>query len=175
MGRAVLHKKVKLIVGFIFNDGNVLKKAETLIMKRFGPIDFQSHLIDFSHTDYYNEELGENLKKKFISLKYLISPENIYQLKLITNKIERKLSHIGKRAINIDPGYITLGKLTLLTTKDQAHRIYLKKGIYAESTLKFHGGTYVAWQTTYPDYATHMYIKIFNQIRDLHKKQLAKL
>lgn len=172
MGQVVPPKKVKLIIGFIFNNEAVLQKAESLISKKFGPIDLESGIIDFSHTDYYSKELGKNLKRKFISLRRLISPENIYLAKLITNNIERKLSRAGKRTINIDPGYITLGKLVLLTTKDRSHRIYLKKGIYAESTLKFHRGTYLAWETTYPDYRSDRYIKIFNEIRKLYKNQL---
>ena len=173
MGQTSLHKKVKLIIGFIFNDGAILKKAESLICKEFGPMDLQSKIIDFSHTDYYNKEFGENLKRKFISLKQLITPEKSYLTKLVTNKIEDKLSKSGKRMINIDPGYITLSKLVLLTTKDHSHRIYLRRGIYAESTLKFHRGTYLPWETTYPDYRSDSYIKIFNEIRNLYKKQLA--
>lgn len=172
MGQAIPHKKVKLIIGFIFNNEIVLKKAEVLVSKKFGPIDFHSQIIDFSHTDYYNKEFGENLKRKFISFKCRVSPEKIYKVKLITNNIEHRLSRDGKRMVNIDPGYITLSKMILLTTKDYGHRVYLKKGIYAESTLKFHKDTYQAWETTYPDYRSNSYIEIFNGIRDLHKKQL---
>lgn len=173
MGHPVHHKKVKLIIGFIFNDEIILKKAESLISKKFGPIDSQSQLINFSRTDYYNKEFGKNLRKKFISLKYLVSPENIYMAKLITNNMERKLSKFGKRMINIDPGYITLAKLVLLTTKDGIHRVYLREGIYAETTLKFHKGGFCAWEATYPDYRTDDYIRIFNEIRNLYKNEFA--
>lgn len=175
MSEPVLHKKVKLIIGFIFGDTAVLKRAESLISKKFGPIDLQSRITDFSHTDHYNKEFGKNLKRKFISLKHLVDLENIYLTKSVTNGIERKLSKLDKRTINIDPGYVTLGKLVLLTTKDHSHRVYLRKGIYAESTLKFHKGAYLAWETTYPDYRSAEYIKIFNEIRGLYKKQLAPL
>ena len=163
---------VKLIVGFIFKDEAALKKAEKLISKKFGAIDLQSRLIAFSYTDYYNKEFGEGLKRKFISLKRLVSPENIYRIKLLTNNMERALSKSGKRTVNIDPGYLTEAKLVLLTTKDHVHRIYLKNGIYAESTLKFQHGTYVPRETAYPDYKSDDYIEIFNEIRDLYRKQL---
>ena len=163
---------VKLIIGFIFDSEDALQKAGLLISKKFGQIDLESQIMDFPHTDYYSKELGENLKRKFVSIKQLIRPENIYRAKLITNNIEKKLSKSGKRMINIDPGYITLGKLVLLTTKDYTHRIYLKKGVYAESTLKFHRGTYAPWETTYPDYRSEEYIKIFNEIRNLYERQI---
>ena len=173
MRQPTLHKKVKLIIGFIFRDEEVLKKAEALISRKFGATDLQSRIIAFSHTDYYSKEFGDNLKRKFISLRRLVNPGDIYRTKLLTNGIERKLSKAGKRMINIDPGYITEGKLVLLTTKDHSHRVYLKNGIYAESTLKFHHGTYLPWETTYPDYKSDTYIEIFKEIRDLYRKQLA--
>jgi len=34
--------------------------------------------------------------------------------------------------VNIDPGYISLGKLVLASTKDHAHRLYLGEGVYGE-------------------------------------------
>ena len=173
MRQPTLHKKVKLIIGFIFRDEEALKKAEVLISRKFGAADLQSRIIPFSHTDYYTKEFGGNLKRKFISLRRLVNPEDIYRTKLLTNGIERKLSKAGKRMINIDPGYIIEAKLVLLTTKDYGHRVYLKNGIYAESTLKFHHGTYLPWETTYPDYKSDTYIEIFKEIRDLYRKQLA--
>ena len=42
------------------------------------------------------------------------------------------------RPLNLDPGYLTLAKLVLASTKDGSHRIYLGEGIYAEVTLFFH-------------------------------------
>ena len=175
MGRPVLHKKVKLIIGFIYGNEAVFKKAEDLISKKFGRIDLESEAIDFLYTDYYEKELGENLKRKFISLRRLVGLENIYRVKLLTNRIEHKFLSSGKRTINIDPGYITEGKLVLLTTKDHVHRVYLKDGIFVESTLKFQAGTYNPWETTYPDYKTDAYINIFKKVRSLYRDQLTSM
>jgi len=172
MGNALPHTKVKLVIGLISNDASVLKKTEALVTKKFGPADYKSHVMDFRHTDYYNDELGEDLNRVFISMQRLISPEKIYRVKLITNGIERGFSIAGKRKINIDPGYLTLGKLVLLTTKDYSHRVYLGSGIYAEPTLRFQNGTYTYGDYTYPDYKSGDYIETFNDIRKLYKKQL---
>jgi hypothetical protein len=57
-----------------------------------------------------------------------------------------------QRPINIDPGYLSLTKLVLASTKNREHRIYLREGIYAEVTLAYRDQ---AWQTmpwTYADY-----------------------
>ncbi|MBL7071772.1 MAG: DUF4416 family protein [Candidatus Omnitrophica bacterium] len=174
MGNILPQAKVKLIVGFIFNSEDALRKAESLLIKKFGPIDLKSKMLDFEYTDYYNKEFGSGLKKSFISIERLISPEEIYRVKLATNQVEDSLSRGGRRTINIDPGYITLGKLVLLTTKDHTHRVYLRKGIFAESTLRFRNNTFRAWETTYPDYRSDKYISLFNEIRNIYKNQLER-
>ena len=48
------------------------------------------------------------------------------------------------RAVNIDPGYLDGARLVLASTKDHAHRIWLRDGIYAEVTLRFRFGR---WQS----------------------------
>lgn len=171
MSHPILHKKVKVIVGFIFSDAALLNRAEESLSRKFGPFDAESAVFDFCHTDYYKEEFGENLKRKFVSLKRLVYPENIFRVKLITNKIEKKVSKDGKRSVNIDPGYITESKLVLLTTKDYSHRIYIRKGIYAETTLKFRNGTFGSIETTYSDYKSGGYIKFFNGVRAMYREE----
>ncbi|MBU4377005.1 MAG: DUF4416 family protein [Candidatus Omnitrophica bacterium] len=172
MGKSAPHKKVKLIIGFIFNDAGVLKTAIRTAVKKWGPVDSESDVLDFCSTDYYQEELGDGLKRKFIGIKRLVSPENIYNLKIETNRTEKVLSRAGKRLVNIDPGYITESKLILLTTKDYGHRIYLGHGIYAEVTLKFQGGSFGPLETTYPDYKREECIMFFNNARHIYRESL---
>jgi len=93
-------------------------------------------------------------------------------------KLEKSISASWKterkRDVNIDPGYLSLSKLVLASTKDFYHRLYLNHGIYAEITLVFKKETHskggfqpIKW--TYPDYASQEYRKIFNQIRGIYK------
>lgn len=163
---------MKLIIGFIFKNEKVVEKAEILLKKRFGEIDFESETLAFKHTDYYEHEFGKDLKRRFISFNKLISPENLPQIKIATNRIEKRLSSVGSRLINIDPGYLDLAKLILASTKDYKHRIYLSQGIFAEVTLFYQGGTFRSWEWTYPDYQTDEYIAIFNQIRGVYAAQI---
>lgn len=172
MGAIKKHQPVKLVVGFIFKEEDVLNKAESFLEKRFGKIDFESQTFPFSHTDYYEKELGKDLKRGFISFKKLISPQDLPKIKITTNKIEKKLSNAQSRLINIDPGYLDLSKLILASTKDYKHRIYLSKGIYAEVTLFYQNKTFNSWEWTYPDYKTPEYLAIFNQIRDIYARQI---
>ncbi len=172
MGIAKKHQPVKLIIGFIFKEEAVLNKAEIILGRHFGKIDFASGILPFTHTSYYAPEFGANLKRKFISFKNFILPQGLSKIKIITNKIEKKLSVQGRRLVNIDPGYVDLAKLILASTKDYKHRIYLNKGIYAEVALFFQDSTFKSWEWTYPDYQTAAYIDLFNRIREIYAGQL---
>lgn len=163
---------VKLIIGFIFKEENILNEAKAILVRRFGKIDFESQTLPFVHTDYYEKEFGEDLKRKFISFTKLVLPCDLPKIKIITNKIETKLSSGSSRLINIDPGYLDLAKLILASTKDYKHRIYLNRGIYAEVTLFYQDKTFQSWQWTYPDYKTPEYIAIFNRIRQIYAQQI---
>ncbi|MDD5130837.1 MAG: DUF4416 family protein [Candidatus Omnitrophica bacterium] len=160
--------KVKLIIGFIYQDEAVFMKARQLLKKMFGKIDFESVQISFDCTDYYEPEMGKLLKRRFVSFSKLIPIEDLYRIKLCTNRLETKFLAAKCRRINIDPGYIDLAKLVLATTKDYAHRIFLRKGIFAEIALSFRGNSFSPNDWTYPDYRSKEYIDIFNQIRNLY-------
>jgi Domain of unknown function (DUF4416) len=160
--------KVKLVIGFIYKDEAIFIKTKEKLIKKFGRVDFTSGCLEFNYTDYYEAEMGKALKRRFISFSRLIPIQDLYRIKLYTNRLEQKFSNAKLRRINIDPGYVDLAKLVLATTKDYAHRIFLRKGIFAEITLSFRDGLFSANEWTYPDYRSKEYIDIFNQIRKLY-------
>lgn len=168
MGKIRKYNPVKLIIGFIYQDEAVFIKIKNKLIRKFGKIDFQSQEFNFCHTDHYKVEMGEGLKKKFVSFAKLISLQNLSQIKLYTNRLEDKFSIDKRRQINIDPGYLDLAKLVLATTKDYAHRIFLSDGIFGEVTLTFRGNSFVYNDWTYLDYRSSEYIAMFNQIRSLY-------
>jgi len=163
---------VELIVGLLASDISYFHKTEKLLERHFGKIEYESTLIPFTQSDYYNEEMGSGIMRKFVSFKRLRKLDGIFKTKLITNRLEQKFSVGSKRCINIDPGYLDLAKLVLFTTKDYSHRIYLSCSIYAETTLHFQSGTFQPWPWTYRDYQTKNYIDIFDHIRQIYKKKL---
>lgn len=175
MGRIKSYHPVKLIVGFIYKEGAALEQAKSLLIKRFGKIDFESDPLPFTHTDYYEKEFGKDLLRKFISFQKLIQADKIPEIKVFTNKTEAGLSKGSKRTINIDPGYLDLSKLVLATTKDFTHRVYLKKGIFSEVTLFYQNKAFKPWPWTYPDYSSQEYIEIFNRLRAIYDGQINDL
>jgi len=172
VGKIRKHQLVKLVIGFIFREESMLDEAENTLRKEFGKIDYEGQALAFRHTDYYETEFGKNLKRKFISFEKLIQPQNLPKIKIAANIIEKKLSRNGLRSINIDPGYLDMAKLILASTKDYKHRIYLDKGIYAETALFYQNKSFTSWEWTYPDYKSADYIAIFNQIREIYAKQI---
>lgn len=165
-------QKVKFICGFIYSDLKNYKKIKVLLESKFGPIDFESSELSFDHTKYYCTEMGLSLKRTFISFEKIYSCEKFIKIKLFCVKLEKKFSNQGRRTVNIDPGYINLARLVLLTTKDFAHRIYLGKSVFAEVTLQYVGDGYKDLPWTFPDYRSSKYKEIFAIIRNIYKKQL---
>jgi hypothetical protein len=165
MGIASEHGPVKLIIGLIGQE-QLLDKAKITLAGKFGSIDFESPVFDFTFTDYYTAEMGEHLKRQFISFRKAIAPAALAGIKRFCNRLEKRLfSRAGKRLVNIDPGYLTLAKLVLATTKDQQHRLSIGNGIFAEVTLRFRDKTFQKWDWTYPDYCAAESIAVFNHIR----------
>lgn len=175
MGKIKPPPFVKLIFGFIFQEDNIYNQARLILERHFGAMDFDSPVFAFVYTKYYEKEMGAGLKRKFIAAKKLINPADLYKIKIFTNKIEKKLSRDSARLINIDPGYLDFAKLILASTKDYYHRIYLNKGIFAETTLFFRDKAFRAFEWTYPDYRTKEYAVVFEQIRTIYDKQIKSL
>ena len=170
MGKIYPAGKVKLIAGLILNNEVLFGKIEALLEKRLkNKIDFKSDVMDFTYTDYYDKEMGGGLKRKFLSFERLVRLETIAKVKLLTNDVEKRFCIDGKRAVNIDPGYVDMAKLILLSTKDYSHRVHIGNGIFAEVTLHYKDGHFSFWPWTYPDYKSVEYTRVFGIIRDMYR------
>lgn len=173
-------RPVNLVCGIISSDPDLMTRAARLLSQHAGPADEVSELWPFDLTDYYELEMGADLQRQFVSFEKLIDPAELVHLKLLTNDLEKRICHDcalpeTQRAVNLDPGYLSLSKLVLATTKDYSHRIYLRDGIYAESTLHYEDGAWRAWPWTYPDYADARYHAFFNRIRERLRSKLNAL
>jgi hypothetical protein len=175
MGVPTLPRPVKLLVGLLSADPALFTTAATQLQQWYGLVDLESESFPWNTTDYYREEMGENLLRRFISFERLLSPGDLAQIKLETNRLELLLvspSSPTARRINLDPGYLDATKLVLASTKGQAHRLYLSQGIYAEITLLFHHGSFHPFVYTYADYCwpeTHVFLR---RVRTRYLEQL---
>jgi hypothetical protein len=145
----------------------------------FGKIALRSPPFPFEQfTDYYTPSMGGRLPKEIWAFEKLIDPAVLPQIKCLTNQWEEEFALTNKaaldsalsRPLNIDPGYIDLGKLILASTKDHAHRIYLSQGIFAETTLIYTQKHWQALPWSYPDYQSGNCQTFLTQCRELLKR-----
>ena len=104
MGKSRRTQKVNLVTGILYAEAKLYGRAKYLLERAFGGTDYESPECDFTHTDYYEAEMGRGLKRRFLSFKRLVPPDGIYRAKLNTDRIEERLSSGQKRGVNIDPG-----------------------------------------------------------------------
>lgn len=169
---------VKLICGIISSQGEGFRRAEEMLVHLYGPIDLISPLVKFDFTDYYEKQMGKNLKRKILSFTRLISPESLSEIKLQTNELEEEIRRemkASQRVVNLDPGYLTPSALIMATAKNFAHRIPLQHGIYAHLELLFTKKEARTLSWTYPDYKTEEYQRFFMEVRKIYLSQLVTL
>jgi hypothetical protein len=164
-----------LFIGTLYSKEEIFNQAREALERVFGEILLVSPPSPWDHSSYYREELGSPVLRQFIFFKTIIDPGTLADMKIKTIEIENALSSDGIRRINLDPGYITLAKIVLASTKNYSHRIYLGKGIYAELTLLYRSGThtYAPHLFTYTDYTEEQNIDLFLKVRKMLKKILA--
>ena len=165
-----------LVIACFSRHIEVLDWARGRLGEAFGQISLVSNDFSFNHTKYYDKEMGPGLRKRFLCFEKLVPSDCLADVKNLTNSLELELAkqqlYAEPRPLNVDPGLLQLGKFLLATTKDQAHRIYLCDGIYAEVTLRFHDGAFEPWPWTYADYREPAYHEFLTRARDFYRAQL---
>ena len=115
MGKIRKPRPVMLFIGMLSSDIVLMDEAVTLLQTAFGPILHQTSDLSWSYTDYYVEELGENIFRRFLFFENLILPDRIAGIKVETNRIEDRYTRPVKgkplRRINLDPGYLDASRI----------------------------------------------------------------
>jgi hypothetical protein len=165
-----------LVVAVFSRHEDVFSWAQARLERLLGPVGLASDPFVFDQTTYYEASMGRDLRKRFLAFERLVPLDRLAEIKLQTNTLERELAstqtYPEARPLNLDPGLLVLGKFMLATTKDQAHRIYLRDGIFAEVTLRYHAGAFEPWPWTYADYRLPFVHEFLHQARDYYRQQL---
>jgi hypothetical protein len=196
MGEPTPHSPVLLLLAAFSRYDDALDWARQRAVEAWGAIERESPRFEFVETSYYDATMGTGLKKVFFAFQRPIDPERLVEIKLMTNRWEEEYAELAgnpakgdspifaatkigtvsrkpePRPLNLDPGYLTLGKLVLASTKDFAHRIYLSRGIYAEVTLQYRHRRWEHHQYTFPDYRREDYQRFFSECREGMKKMM---
>ena len=177
MGQVSPPSPVLLLLAAFSRHEAALAWARARAIEAWGDVALQSPAFAFQQTDYYEPTMGPDLRKSFLAFgRLLTDPARLADMKLQANGWEQEYAalnnHAEPRPLNLDPGYLTLGKLVLASTKDHAHRIYLGRGIYAEVTLCYRHGRWHHHEWTFPDYRRDDYQRFFSRCRDHLYRQL---
>jgi hypothetical protein len=165
----------QLIVSVLTPQREAVEMAQSLLVSDLGPVEEEIGPLAFPYTSYYDAEMGSGISRWIWSFERMIDRAEIVRIKCLTNEIEQAAAVGGKRRFNLDPGLLTLGNFVLATGKNNAHRIYLGKGIFADLTLIFRSKTYNPLEWTYPDYADPELIRILNRLRESYKCKLTAM
>jgi len=181
MGQTRSPRLVTPLVAMLAGSPAHFQAARKPLEALLGPLELESPLYPFEKTSYYTPSMGEGLLRQFFSFVNLHDPVVLVDWKLATNLLEEELkpslqiAGAPERPINLDPGYITGAKLVLASTKDFAHRLYIRDGIFAEITMGFRGDSWVGHDFTFPDYKNGTYHAFFKRVRDRHLRKVKKL
>ena len=162
---------VKLFIGVLYSDAALLEKALQILQNKYDEIDYRSPSFPFNKTDYYVPEMGLPIVRIFISFQPLISPKEIAQIKIETNKIEKTLSIGRKRKVNLDPGYMDYDKVVLASAKYNGQKIYLDHGMWADLTLHYERKAFHPYPWSFPDFKSGLYNDVFMEIRRRYRIQ----
>lgn len=163
---------VKLFVATLHRDTNILNDALLLLKAEWGETDFVSNDFLFDVTDYYEDEMGTGLLRRFYSFERLIPPDFIVQAKLFCSEVEKKYQIDSSRRINLDPGYLDYYKVVLASTKYGGQKVYLSEGIYADMTLVMYKGKWESFAWGFPDFKSGKYDSVLSKIRGVYKQQM---
>jgi hypothetical protein len=158
----------KLVCGIIAAEDAHFERAEAALGALYGPIDLRSGRFPFDFSDYYEPQMGPDLRRGFLSFAGLVPPESLSGIKVRTNALEEEIRLAlgsARRVVNLDPGMIMAAALIMATAKDFSHRVPLQDGIYGHLEFLFRKDGIRLLEWTYPDFRDGRYNPFFLEAR----------
>jgi len=165
-----------LVMGVLSSAEDERGRLLSVLEEAFGPIQLASPTMDFSYTDYYDNEMGSRHVRYLLMFRNLVDPSTLADIKTATNRMELSFAVpagcASGRRVNLDPGVLSLSNFILATCKDRSHRIPLKDGIYAETTLIYQNKDFQRLPWTYADYSSDEVRAVLRSFRDEYRRLL---
>jgi len=162
----------KPIVAVLTGDKELLSDVIALLEKHFGSCDYKGSWHSFTQSDYYEEEMGKDLKRCIISFENLKPAYTADEFKGWAEEVEKQFTSDEKRRVNIDPGYVDNLKTVLVSGKCGGHKICSSPGVFVDYILWYNKG----WQPfpwSFPDFKDGTYDEDLVNIRRIFKEQAA--
>jgi hypothetical protein len=172
-GRKVKEAFPVLRVVSILAGGDVhVGQAREALSKVFGGILLESARYPFDMSSYYESEMGEDLFRIWVAFEVLAPAEDLPDWKLTCAALEGAQKADQARRVNLDPGYIDPGKLVLASFKEAPDKIYLGRGVWAHTVLRYRFGHYEAPDHSFPDFRDGRFDSFMLEARRTHKALL---
>ncbi len=155
----------KYFVAILTSDTDLLPEVLKRLSKYFGEADVIGPWVDWTWTDFYEPEMGKNLKRCLVSFKKLLPTQILPKAKKWTQKAEKKFMKDNKRLVNIDAGYLDYCKVVLASGKFGGHKIALTEECFADMILDYQKGSFHPFPWTFPDFASGIYNDTLLSIR----------
>ncbi|MDR0649156.1 MAG: DUF4416 family protein [Synergistaceae bacterium] len=157
-----------MVCGLLYPKGEPEWRARARdgLVGAFGAVERESASFAFCYTDYYSD-ISPELLRCFFSFAGLCHPRLVrWKRAAIALESESRAGRPGRaRRINVDPGYLDGARLVLASTKDNAQRVYMADGIFAEVTLCRRKSGWESFSYTFPDFASGIYDAFLETIR----------
>ena len=163
---------VKLFVAVLWTLPESLQRALEMLRSNWGSIDFEGADYGFDRTNYYESEMGSELKRRLVSFLKLAPADCLISAKHLCNNIEDALSGGKGRSVNLDIGYLDHNKIVLASFKGAGQKIYLKDGVWADMVARYREGKYCPFEWTFPDFKDGRYDSELLKIRQIYMEQL---
>jgi len=149
---------------------DAIADALVRLESRFGRVQYETGEIVCSNADHHREEMGDGLLRRFFSFEKPVARSSLVAIKAACHKIEPQFADKADdflfRAVNIDPGILTLKNLVMASHLDGRQRIYLGDSVFAEIVLVYTREQFVRLPWTDPDFCTDEAIDFFERVRD---------
>ena len=166
---------VKFIIGVIFLHEEACSRLFEKINNKGWKIQFKSEIYPFNLSSYYEQEMGKDLNRFFLSLQRPVAQTDTVGFKQEMLRWENEWRFNGLRTVNLDAGYLDLHRVVLLSKKEGPHKIHLSEGIWADLNLLRKSGSYRSLPWTFPDLCDGRYQQFFENSRDAFKHELRML
>lgn len=139
----------------------------------FSPVLMESPDYPFDLSDYYAGEMGGGLLRNWLVFGRLGDPAMLPDWKLACHEVETRLSsEDGSRRANIDPGYLDFGKLVLASFKEAPDKIYMGRGVWAHTCLRYGHGCFSAPDHSFPDFRDGRFDAFMLEARRTYRRLL---
>ncbi len=141
-----------LFMAVMYSSEDNFNRVKDELVRKYGSIKAESNSYDFSFTDYYEEEMGSGLKKRFLVFEKAIEKKDLVEIKNNITEIEEKYSKEKRRTVNIDPGYLSDKELVLATFKGKDFKEKISDKVWVHRVLEFDDYKVKEFFHTFADY-----------------------